>query len=491
MKIFNKFVAKINNGDEKNISTNIVNDLVENIPDSVREKILTDALKSIPDSIWEKVLTDVLKNAPESVCAKNTERIAKQNENSMQNAVKAIKNTKLTKKQEQYVTAVMEKTGWSRARAVKEMLEAKMKIGCGFYIYAYHGFYELTEEQQREKYEKIRLKKEAKARSNQRKREKCLKAAMKATGWTHEVAEENLDEAMTRTGCTAEEYREYRFWDLDKKTQESFFLMSHTDKVRSRFNVDLNLSRLIANKSEANVYFAKYIDRKWCMNREITFAEFQETFKGCSKLFYKPMASCGGRGAQPFDIDENNLQEVYDEIMGLPEGVVEEFVVQHSRLSEMSPRIVNTVRFASISSDKPFDEDGNCFVIPYAMLKMGSAKGCVDNLREGGVGAAIDLESGRLCTDAVDVNLKTYTHHPVSGMQIKGFEVPYFAEAKQMIQRIVEENNMKGYLAWDVAITNRGPMLIEINGRPSSTLLELPYYNTPQRGNKHVMEPYM
>lgn len=395
------------------------------------------------------------------------------------------------KKKEQHIAAVMAKTGWDYEHAKAKMDEAKKKVGCGYYVYAYFEFYNMTEEEQRKQYENWKAKKQSKARSKQRKRENCLAEAMAATGWTREYAEAQLDETMERTGCNAEEYREYRFWNLDHATQESFFLMSHTDAIRNRFNVDLNLSRLIADKSEANIHFAKYIDRKWCMNRELSFDKFQETFEGCTKLFYKPMSSCGGRGAQPFDIDESNIQDVYNEIMELPEGVVEEFVVQHPRLTEMSPRILNTVRLTSISSNEPIDKEGNHFAIPYAMLKMGGATGYVDNLREGGVGAAIDLESGRLCTDAVDVNLKTYTHHPVSGVKIKGFEVPFFAEAKQMIQRIVEENNMKGYLGWDVAITNRGPMLIEINGRPSSTLLELPFYNTPQRGNKHKMEKYM
>ena len=394
-------------------------------------------------------------------------------------------------KKERYIQAVMDNTGWDKAYAKAQMDAAKAKIGCSYYVYAYFEYYNMTEEEQKAAYAKRKKKQEKKAVARQAKRERCLTETLAATGWTREYAEKHLDEAMARTGCDPEEYRQYRFWSLDNKTQESFFLLSHTDKIRARFNVDLKMNRLIGNKSAANIHFAKYIDRRWCTNRGTSFEEFKQTFAECKKLFYKPVASYGGHGARPFDLNEENMNAVYDEIMELPEGVVEEFVVQHPRLSEMSPRILNTVRLTSISSDGPVDETGRHFVIPYAMLKMGGATGYVDNLREGGVGAAIDLETGKLCTDAVDVGLNTHTHHPVTGMQIKGFEVPYFAEAKAMIQRIVEENNMKGYLAWDVAITDRGPMLIEINSRPSPTLLELPFYNTPRRGNKHLIEKYM
>ena len=394
-------------------------------------------------------------------------------------------------KRQRYVAAVAEKTGWTKEYARAQMEAAKEKIGCNFYVYTYYEYYNKTEEEQIAAYEKWKIKKEKKKQAVIKKRNKCLEETIAATGWTMEYAEERLEEAMERTGCDPEEYRLYRFWELDNETQESIFLLSHTDKIRAKFNIDVNLKRLIADKSASNIFFSKYVDRKWCTNRETTFEEFKETFAGCSKLFYKPMALFGGHGARPFEINEENLKAVYDEIMELPEGVVEEFVVQHPRLTEMSPRILNTVRLTSISFNKPIDKEGNCFAIPYAMLKMGGATGYVDNLKEGGVGAAIDLETGKLCTDAVDVKLNTYTHHPVTGTEIKGFEVPFFEEAKAMIQRIAEENGMKGYLAWDVAITERGPMLIEVNGRPSPTLLELPFYNTPERGKKHIMEKYM
>ena len=175
----------------------------------------------------------------------------------------------------------------------------------------------------------------------------------------------------------------------------------------------------------------------------------------------------------------------------MPEGVVEEFVVPHPVIAEISPGVLGTVRFTSISFNEPVDKEGNLFVIPYCMLKMGGQKGCVDNLRQGGLGAAIDLETGVICTDAVDINLNTYANHPVTGKKIQGRQIPYFQEAKDMIRRITEENGMKGHLAWDVAITERGPMLIEVNGRPSPTLLELPYYNTSKRGNKYILEKYL
>ncbi len=406
-------------------------------------------------------------------------------------ALRAEKAAKLQEKRKRYLAAVMLKTGWDKEYARKQMMEARKKVGCSWYVYTYFEFYKMTEEEQVAAYQKWRQKQERRKNIRARKLENSLTEIVNATGWTREHALAMYEDAKARTGCLPDEYCQYRFWELDNKTQESLTMLYHTDRVRSRFNIDVNLKRLIADKSESNKFFAKYIDRKWCSNRGTSFEDFKKTFKGCSKLFYKPMTLFGGHGARPYDLTPANAEEVYNTLMGLPEGVVEEFVVQHPVLQNLSPRVLNTVRLTSISFPGPIDDAGNHFAIPYCMLKMGGATGYVDNLREGGVGAAIDLETGELCTDAVDINLNTYECHPVSGVKVKGTVIPYFDEAKKMIQRIAEENEMKGFLAWDVAITERGPMLIEVNGRPSPLLLELPFYNTPLRGRKHILEPYM
>ncbi len=394
-------------------------------------------------------------------------------------------------RREHYIASVMENTGWDRETTIEKIEAARERIGCNYYFYSRFQYYKMSEEEQARDYAMRQNRAEKRrARKEQRKEEVIAEIEAK-THWDQAYIRARLEETMKRTRCTVDEYLEFRFWELNDSLIDSFFLMCHTDVIRGKYNVDVDLKRLIIDKKASNKYFAKYIDRKWLFNKDVSFEQFNETFKGCSKIFYKPVNRSGGHGAMAFEINNENMKNVYDEIMSMPEGVVEEFVVQHPVLSSLSPNVLNTMRFATIYSDKPLDEEGNRFVIPYAMLKMGGVTGNVDNLKAGGVGAAIDLDTGKLCTDAVDINLNVYPCHPVTGKKIKGTQIPYFEEAKAMLRRITEENNMLGYLGWDIAITEKGPMLIEVNDRPSSILLELPYYGTARRGNKKIMEKYM
>lgn len=454
--------------------------------------ILEEKAASIGESL-NRISDDISVLEKQVLSVEEKKVRAKKNDVSDVNRKKDSSSNAPTKKQKRnrHIRAVMEKTGWDRRYTIEQMNAAKKEVGCGSFVYSYYGYYNMTLDEQKSAYAEWQKKQERKKKENQRRMKNCIAEAMQATGWDEEYTRKQVEYTIQRTGCTAEEYREYRFWSLDESEQNAFFLMCHTDILRHKFNVDLNMNRLIVNKRIANLHFAKYIDRRWCANRNVSFEEFKKTFAGCEKLFYKPEASFGGQGAQALDYSEENAETLYQQLMDMPEGVVEEFVVQHPEMSRMSPRVLNTIRMSSISSHDAIDGDGNHFAIPYAMLKMGGSKGCVDNLREGGVGAAIDLDTGKLCTDAVDVNLNTYTHHPVTGVEVNGFQVPFFAEAKAMVKRVVEENDLQGYFAWDIAITKRGPMLIEINGRPSSTLLELPFYNTPLRGRKCVIEKYL
>ena len=387
------------------------------------------------------------------------------------------------------VDAVVRFTGWTREYAVQQMDLAKKNIGCGYWDYAYNGYFEMTEEEMRQTFKKRESRQQKKEDKKNRVTEECLGLIMEHSGCTREEALEKFRKDSERTGCTPDEYIDFAFYKRDEKTQDSVLLLCHTDKIREKLNFDYYWYRIFKYKEMTNRYLSDYVKRKWCVNTDVSFEEFRDIFENCCRVFYKPVSSFGGRGAQPFDITKDNIRNVYDEIKSLAPGMVEEYVVQHPLMNAMSPTAVNTIRFGTLSSEMPVDEDGRKFKIAYAMLKTGGLTGCVDNLHGGGVGAAIDMATGKLCTDAVsEAGRIVYDKHPVTGMTVKGFEIPFYHEAEQMVQEIIEKYDIKGYLAWDVAITEDGPMLIEANIRPSPTLLVLPFLATEGKGMKDYMQ---
>ena len=140
-------------------------------------------------------------------------------------------------------------------------------------------------------------------------------------------------------------------------------------------------------------------------------------------------------------------------------GIIEERVIQHPRLMALCPTSVNTIRIATLLGDK---KQG----IVYAFLRIGNGK-VMDNVDQGGMAARVDLESGKLLTVGADKQGNTYTEHPMTHTPIVGFEVPFFEEAKAMCLKAAQKVPQMRFVAWDVAVTEKGPVFIEGNSFPS------------------------
>ena len=160
-------------------------------------------------------------------------------------------------------------------------------------------------------------------------------------------------------------------------------------------------------------------------------------------------------------------------------------------MSSLNPSSVNTLRIVSISSKtEPVTPDGKFVDIAYVCLRIGGGDACVDNYHSGGMAVAVDLQTGCVVTDGVNEQGKIIAVHPKTGVTFRGFKVPYFKEALDMVIEACEKNQLGAYIGWDVAISENGPVLIEVNQRPGSMLLTAPWISE-KRGMKAVMEKYL
>jgi len=391
------------------------------------------------------------------------------------------------------ITETTMKRNCTPEEAVRYLDEAREKWDIGYSDYLR---YDLAGAEDPEKVwfeiqaEKARKKEERAARKREE-RASVVKRVMEKTGWDRKTTAEKIRQASQRTGCSYEEYLLYQFYDLDEKTQDEIFLTELSHKLAVKYVADRELGRMLCDKAATNLYFSDCLKRPWCLSQKTSFAEFQEKFSGCQKIVYKPLDGNWGRGVVGFEV-RDNLREIYDEISAWPEGVVEQFVIQHPKMRELSPTAVNTVRFGTLSSTViPVTEDGEKMAVAYASLKIGGVTSdIVDNLHGGGMVAGVDMETGILVTDGVDNQGNVYAIHPVTGTKIKGFEIPYFREAVEMVTRAVREKGLNGYLGWDVAIGENGPELIEVNQLPGAILVSMPYI-PEKKGMKPVMEKYL
>ena len=63
-------------------------------------------------------------------------------------------------------------------------------------------------------------------------------------------------------------------------------------------------------------------------------------------------------------------------------------------------------------------------------------------------------------------------------------------EALEMVKDAIATKEVAGYLGWDIAISENGPMLLEVNNRPGADGLSTAYAQEGI-GMKHVMDKYL
>jgi len=162
-------------------------------------------------------------------------------------------------------------------------------------------------------------------------------------------------------------------------------------------------------------------------------------------------------------------------------GLVEEFIVQHPHLNLLSPSAVNTIRVFTQLNEVDEVEILGC------RLRI-SVDSPVDNMAAGNLAAPIDEETGEVNESAVysDITKEACTVHPVTGVNIVGFQIPYWKETLNMVKRAAKLHPQNRSIGWDVVITKDGPGLIEGNHDWCKLLWQLPV----KKGLKPFLEAH-
>ena len=148
--------------------------------------------------------------------------------------------------------------------------------------------------------------------------------------------------------------------------------------------------------------------------------------------------------------------------------LVEEYVVQHPALMELSPSGLNTVRIFT-----QLTPDGVDFLGARLRISVNSP---VDNMAAGNLAAPVDMKTGEVTGPGVysDITKSDCNVHPITNKTITGFKIPFWYEVIEMIKKaalLCPENRSVG---WDIAITEDGPELIEGNHNWCKLLWQLP-----------------
>jgi hypothetical protein len=222
--------------------------------------------------------------------------------------------------------------------------------------------------------------------------------------------------------------------------------------------------------------FGRTADGKSLQN----FQEFRDFIEGLpsDKFVLKPAAGAKGSGITVIlgrensifisaDWERYSLKQLFEKCL---EGwkstyshtsyglLIQEFIQQHDVLHKINPHSLNTLRVITFINDRSEIE------VLATEVKFGVGSSMTDNVSRGGFAARVD-ENGIL-REAFPENsdsCQPIEKHPTTGLQIAGIKLPYFAEGVALAKRAQLHLPQTRTLAWDIAITDKGPVIIEAN----------------------------
>lgn len=221
-------------------------------------------------------------------------------------------------------------------------------------------------------------------------------------------------------------------------------------------------------KDEFNRIFADCLKRDWLDLSTATDAELTDFLSKHPEMIVKPRDGACGRGVEKLCISDFASNEAFREAcLQNEQPLLEEIIVQHSKMNEMFPKSVNTVRMVTITKNEKVN-------VVFCSIRIGAGDTIVDNLNSGGMAALVDDVNGVITTHAADKNGITYEKHPDTNTTIKGFEIPYFKEGRELVEKAALRVSEIGYVGWDLAFTENGPLLIEGNHFPGHDIYQMP-----------------
>lgn len=272
------------------------------------------------------------------------------------------------------------------------------------------------------------------------------------------------------------DYEFYNMCKLNHKERKCVMTRGRNNQYVARLNPK-EYYHFFDNKNEFNEKFNKYLNRDWMYIAGDNINEFKKFVNKHSIIMVKPNNLSCGKGVRKIDTKKEDIDKLYKELYESKACLVEEIAKQHKDMNKLHPDSVNTVRLVTIVSDYGVP------TVVAGVVRMGTGHNVIDNFNGGGIAAMIDLETGKICSSAINTEGKIYSKHPTTKTKLVGFQIPLYDEIIKMVKEaslVVKEERLIG---WDVCVGENKPCLIEANQFPAHDL----YQPLPDENKKGVI----
>lgn len=276
------------------------------------------------------------------------------------------------------------------------------------------------------------------------------------------------------------DYLMFQFYCLDNNKRSTYVTHGMSKKLISQYN-DNNYRWMFNDKIEFAKIFKDYFGRDWIRLKDMDFESFEKFVQNKERIIVKPIDSSQGQGVEKIEMDDfANCKDIYIYLKEKysNDGIIEDWITQHKELSKLYDRSVNTIRVITVLKDQ------ECHILG-AFLTIGNG-GDISNASLNDLVAPIDINSGVIHFPAEDLAGGVYSKHPITGISIVGFQIPYWDKVVKLLEsacRVVPE---VCYVGWDIAITEEGPLLIEGNTSPGYKFFQIPNHLPDRIGKKAI-----
>ncbi len=268
-----------------------------------------------------------------------------------------------------------------------------------------------------------------------------------------------------RYGLALSDYLNYEIYRRNKKerleyvstrTENTFYEKVSPAAYKKRFTIKQNFLR----------EFKEYTRRDCIVPGEEDFQAFCQFLDNNPQFMSKPYDGLGGQDVKKITAADITDRKAYFDECVEKRVFLEQLVFQHPEMNVLCPTSVNTARIMT------FNHKGKSEIL-WMGLRVGNGVNPVDNFHAQGMVVSIDPQTGKLMGKAIDKDGNIFENHPTTGVQFDGFQLPDFRQACDLVLKGALESDKILVIGWDVAFSDKGPVIIEANRRPGYDLVQM------------------
>lgn len=235
---------------------------------------------------------------------------------------------------------------------------------------------------------------------------------------------------------------------------------------------------LLDDKIIFNQFFREYLHRDFLNLREAGPEALADFVRGREVVFAKTPIGEGGHGVSKIVLaDYPDTTALYQLLVQRGQLLVEEAIVQSVEVNRLNPCVVNSFRVITLYKDGKVTLLNNAFRINQDSTEV---IGCSNDLY-------FSLSTdGRIDSNVIDDYGNVYTEHPMTGVRFDDIRIPGVDKAFAMCLEAAKKIPQVRYIGWDVAFTDKGPILVEGNQYPGYGIVQ--FYRLKDKRTGHLKE---